>query len=62
MVIQIQALDDYYMSRKETFDRIYDDMVRVRTQAAKKLGYSSFTELGFQSRYPQVHRSHHFAD
>ncbi len=43
-----KALDDYYMSRKETFDRIYDDMVRVRTQAAKKLGYSSFTELGYK--------------
>ena len=43
-----KALDDYYMGRKETFDRIYDDMVKVRTQAARKLGYQSFTELGYK--------------
>ena len=42
------ALDNYYMGRKETFDRIYDDMVRVRTQAARKLGYKNFTELGYK--------------
>ena len=43
-----KALDDYYMSRKETFDRIYDDMVKVRTRAARKLGFESFTELGYK--------------
>lgn len=42
------ALDKYYMSRKETFDRIYDDMVKVRTRAAHKLGYKNFTELGYK--------------
>ncbi|MCR4688709.1 MAG: M3 family oligoendopeptidase [Saccharofermentans sp.] len=43
-----KALDDYYLGRKPVYDRIYDDMVRVRTQAAKKLGYNSFTELGYK--------------
>ena len=42
------ALDKYYMSRKETYDKIYDDLVKVRTTAAKKLGYQSFTELGYK--------------
>jgi len=42
------ALDNYYMSRKEDFDRIYDNMVRVRTEAARKLGYKNFTELGYK--------------
>ncbi len=43
-----KALDDYYQGRKPVYDRIYDDMVRVRTAAARKLGYSSFTELGYK--------------
>ncbi len=42
------ALDSYYMSVKETFDKIYDDLVKVRTEAARKLGYASFTELGYK--------------
>ena len=42
------ALDNYYMSRKDDFDRIYDNMVRVRTEAARKLGYKNFTELGYK--------------
>ena len=42
------ALDRYYMSRKETYDKIYDDLVNVRTAAAQKLGYSNFTELGYK--------------
>ena len=42
------ALDRYYMSRKETYDKIYDDLVNVRTAAARKLGYNSFTELGYK--------------
>ena len=43
-----KALDAYYMSRKETYDKIYDDLVKTRTQIAKKLGYKSFTELGYK--------------
>ncbi|TSB45048.1 M3 family oligoendopeptidase [Alkalicoccobacillus porphyridii] len=31
----------------EQLDRIYDDLVKVRTQMAKKLGYESFVELGY---------------
>ena len=29
------------------FDRIYDELVKVRTQIAKKLGYPSYVELGY---------------
>ena len=36
------------MGKKETFDKIYDDMVKVRTTIAKKLGYSTYTELGYK--------------
>lgn len=43
-----KALDEYYMGKKETFDRIYDDMVKVRTTIAKKLGFNTYTELGYK--------------
>lgn len=37
-----------FMSDHESeFDRIYDELVKVRTRIAKKLGYSSFVELGY---------------
>ncbi|HPG43935.1 MAG TPA: M3 family oligoendopeptidase, partial [Acholeplasmataceae bacterium] len=29
------------------FDRIYDDMVKVRTKIAKELGYENFVQLGY---------------
>lgn len=43
-----KALDDYYMSKKGTFDEIYDKMVKIRTKIAQKLGYKSFIELGYK--------------
>jgi M3 family oligoendopeptidase len=43
-----KALDVYYQGRRETYDRIFDDLVKVRTQAAQKLGYNTFTELGYK--------------
>ena len=43
-----KALDEYYMGKKETFDKIYDDMVRVRTKIAKKLGFETYTQLGYK--------------
>ena len=42
------ALDVYYQGRRETDDRIFDDLVKVRTEAARKLGYNTFTELGYK--------------
>ncbi len=32
----------------ESLDRIYDNLVEVRTTMAKKMGYESFTELGYK--------------
>ena len=43
-----KALDAYYAGKRETFDKIYDDMVKVRTEAAQKLGYENFVELGYK--------------
>ncbi|KAA1180626.1 M3 family oligoendopeptidase [Paenibacillus sp. B2(2019)] len=37
-----------FMSEHETeFDRIYDELVKVRDRIAKKLGYSNFVQLGY---------------
>ncbi|MCM3132250.1 M3 family oligoendopeptidase [Paenibacillus polysaccharolyticus] len=37
-----------FMAEHEAeFDRIYDELVKVRTQIAKKLGYPSYVELGY---------------
>ncbi len=43
-----KALDEYYQGKKETFDKIYDDLVKVRTRIANKLGYDSYTKLGYK--------------
>ena len=41
------AVSKFFADNEETFDRIYDDMVKVRTQIAKKLGYENFVQLGY---------------
>ena len=37
----------FYEDHEADFDRIYDELVHVRTEIAHKLGYPSFTELGY---------------
>lgn len=43
-----KALDDYYMSRKDSYDKIFDSLVSIRTTIARKLGFNTFTELGYK--------------
>ena len=43
-----KAIDDYYSMRRPKYDQIYDDMVKIRTAAAQKLGFANFTELGYK--------------
>lgn len=38
----------FYEAHEADFDRIYDELVKVRTEIAHTLGYPSFTELGYQ--------------
>ena len=38
---------NFYAENEAEFDRIYDGLVKVRTEIARKLGYSSFTELAY---------------
>jgi len=41
------AVSGWFESVEEQIDRIYDDMVKVRTKIAKKLGYKNFVQLGY---------------
>jgi M3 family oligoendopeptidase len=41
------AVSAFFADNEQTLDRIYDDMVKVRTEIAKKLGYENFVQLGY---------------
>lgn len=41
----------FFHEQEEQLDRIYDDMVKVRTEIAKKLGYENFVELAYYRMY-----------
>ena len=42
-----QAMDKWIHDNEEKIGQIYDDLVHLRTEIAKKLGFKSFTELGY---------------
>ncbi|MDQ0214843.1 M3 family oligoendopeptidase [Oikeobacillus pervagus] len=42
-----EARFQFFADHEEEFDSIYDELVRVRTEIAKKLGYQNFVELGY---------------
>lgn len=37
----------YFEEHEKEFDRIYDEMIQVRTEMAQKLGFKDFVELGY---------------
>lgn len=43
----MEASSGFMAENEETLDRIYDDLVKVRTKIAKKLGFKNFVELGY---------------
>ena len=42
-----QAMDKWLGENEAKIGKIYDDLVHLRTEIAHKLGYKSFTELGY---------------
>lgn len=44
------AEDQFYTSVGQELDEIFDQMVKVRTRMAKKLGYKSYTDMGYDLR------------
>lgn len=53
-----EARYSFFVKNENEFDRIYDELVKVRTRIAKKLGYKNFVELG----YARMMRSDYNAD
>lgn len=43
----LEAKMGFFETHEETLDRIYSDLVSVRTEMAQKLGYKNFVELGY---------------
>ncbi|WP_334074579.1 M3 family oligoendopeptidase [Paenibacillus sp. A14] len=43
----MEAFSGFMAENEETLDRLYDDLVKVRTKIAKKLGFNNFVELGY---------------
>ena len=41
------AATKFYSDNEAEFDRIYDEMVKVRTEIAHQLGFESYTQLGY---------------
>jgi M3 family oligoendopeptidase len=46
-----EAKFGFLAEHEDTLDRIYDDLVKVRTEIAQKLGYKNFVELGYYRMY-----------
>ena len=42
-----EAYCQFFLDNESEFDRIYDELVKVRHEIAKKLGYKNFVELGY---------------
>lgn len=42
-----EATSKFFLDNEAEFDRIYDELVKVRTTIAKKLGFNNFTELAY---------------
>ncbi len=41
------AVSKFFSDNEKSFDRIYDELVQVRTKIAKTLGYENFVQLGY---------------
>jgi M3 family oligoendopeptidase len=43
----VEAKFQFFKDHEEKFDRIFDELVKVRHEMALKLGYKNFVELGY---------------
>ncbi len=57
-IMALKAITAFFESNEDAFDRIYDDMVKVRHEIALKLGFKNYIELG----YARLTRSDYDAD
>jgi M3 family oligoendopeptidase len=52
----------FFEDNSEEFDRIFDELVKVRTQIARKLGFKNFIELGYARMRRTDYNHTHVAD
>jgi len=43
----VRAMFGFFAEHGDAFDEIYDDLVRMRTAMAQKLGYENFVQMGY---------------
>lgn len=43
----VEAKFGFFVAHEDEFDRIYDELVKIRTEIALKLGFENFVELGY---------------
>ncbi|CAG9620565.1 M3 family oligoendopeptidase [Sutcliffiella rhizosphaerae] len=43
----VEAKFGFFKENQEQFDNIFDELVKIRTKIAQKLGYKNFVELGY---------------
>jgi len=54
-----ETISTYYSNHEDKLDNIFDQLIKIRTNIARKLGYESFTQLGYdrlgRSNYTPEH-------
>lgn len=43
-----EAMNEWFADNLESLDRIYDDLVKIRTQIANKLGFKTYTPIAYK--------------
>lgn len=46
-----QARSQWFCGHRKQFDRIFDDMVKLRNEMAINLGFENYTQLGYKNMY-----------
>jgi len=57
----MEAAANWYMNHADRLDGIYDELVKLRTGIAKKLGYDNFIQLGYYRMQRNCYDKNHVA-
>lgn len=57
-ILAQKAVTTFFVENESEFDRLYDELVKIRTVIARKLGFDTFTPLG----YARMNRTDYAAD
>src|SRR5690625_3849313 len=54
----VSAHSDFFKKNQTEFDKIYDELIKVRHEIAATLGYKNFVELGYLRMLRKIGRAH----